>query len=218
MPLILLDKIPPWSETKIAVATALLPNVFGALLFRDLVSLVNARNSVLLHARQDVTVEVERDPNFAVAQPLTRHLRMHTCGQHVRRMRVPKVVELNTREMGGAGGPHLREATRLHRLSVLASVDKRRVGLPHAKSQQFFSLGKAMLAQLGCNHCRKRDRAAPTRFRRLVPDPRVRLFRTLHYRDFARSKIDVAPSQRDYLPSPQPARNACLRRRSHLRA
>src|SRR5260370_27053808 len=194
MPLILLDNISPWSEAKIAFATALLPNVVGALLFRDLVSLVNARNRVLLHARQDVTVEVERDPNLAVAQSFTRHLRMHTGGQHVRRMRVPKVVESNTREMGGAGSPHLREATWLHRFSVLAGVDKRCVGLPDAKSQQFFSLNKAMLAQLGCDQCRKRDGTPPTRFRRLIPNAHGCLFRTLHHRDIARSKINVAPS------------------------
>ena len=140
MPLNLLDKIPPWSETKIAVATALLPNVFGALLFRDLVSLVNARNSVLLHARQDVTVEVERDPNFAVAQPLTRHLRMHTCGQHVRRVGVPKVVKSNAREMRGAGSPHLRQAARLHRRAVLTRINEGGIGLPHAKPKKILGL------------------------------------------------------------------------------
>src|SRR5260370_32727693 len=163
MPLILLDNISPWSEAKIAFATALLPNVVGALLFRDLVSLVNARNRVLLHARQDVTVEVERDPNLAVAQSLTRHLRMHPGGQHVRRMRVPKVVESNTREMGGAGSPHLREATWLHRFSVLAGGGKRCVRMSCAKSPEMLSLNNATAARPSCYQCQTQHGPPPTR-------------------------------------------------------
>jgi hypothetical protein len=44
-------QIMEWSVPKTAFATALLPNVFGALLFRDLKGLVNARGGVLLHSR-----------------------------------------------------------------------------------------------------------------------------------------------------------------------
>jgi hypothetical protein len=39
-----------WSIPKRAFATALLPNVFGALLLGDLKSFVNARGGIFLHA------------------------------------------------------------------------------------------------------------------------------------------------------------------------
>src|ERR1700675_2830983 len=94
------------SIPKPANATALLPNLFGALLFGDLIGLVNARGCIFLHPRQDVAVEIERDPNLTVAEPLARHLRMYACGKHVGRVGMPKVVKSNARKMRGAGAPH----------------------------------------------------------------------------------------------------------------
>jgi hypothetical protein len=49
-----------WSSPKRAFATALLPNVFGALLLGDLKSFVNARGGIFLHAGQNVAVKIER--------------------------------------------------------------------------------------------------------------------------------------------------------------
>ena len=51
-----------WSIPKWAFATALLPNVFGALLLGDLKSFVNARGGIFLHAGQNVAVKIERVP------------------------------------------------------------------------------------------------------------------------------------------------------------
>jgi hypothetical protein len=49
-----------WSIPKRAFATALLPNVFSALLLGDLKSFVNARGGIFLHAGQNVAVKIER--------------------------------------------------------------------------------------------------------------------------------------------------------------
>jgi hypothetical protein len=84
--------IPKW-----AFATALLPNVFGALLLGDLISLVNARSRILLHSGQDVTVEIKSDADAGMAQSLARDFRVNASGQHVGRVGMAKIVEPDAR-------------------------------------------------------------------------------------------------------------------------
>ena len=131
----LLDKSWAMVRSKSAFATALLPNVFGALLYSDLKGLVNARSGVLLHARQDVAVEVEGDPDLAWP---SRSLATFGCTPAAS-MCVAWACRRSWNGCAGDGvardSPHLREASRLHRLAVLTGVDKGRVRLPYAKSQ-----------------------------------------------------------------------------------
>src|SRR5205085_8897467 len=103
-----------------------------------------------------MAVEIKRDPNLAVAEPLTRYLRMHTGGQHVRSVSMPKVVKSNSRKMRGKGCPHLREAARLHWRAVLTRINESGVRLPHAKPEKLLGLIKAMLAQFRHNSCGQR--------------------------------------------------------------
>ena len=125
----------------------MLPNLFSALLFRDLKGRVNAQNSILLHARQNMAVEIERDPNLAMAQPLARHFRVHSGRQHGRRVGVPKIVKSNSREVCGCRSPHLREATRLNGRAVLSRINEGGASLPHTEPQKLLGLIQAMLAQ-----------------------------------------------------------------------
>jgi hypothetical protein len=54
---------------------------------------VNLGRSVLLHAGQDVTVEVEGDPYACMAEALLRHLWMNATREKLRRVRMPQVVK-----------------------------------------------------------------------------------------------------------------------------
>ena len=49
-------------------------------------SRVDLGSGVLLHSRQDVRVQIERDPDLAVPESLARHLHMYAGAEHVRRV------------------------------------------------------------------------------------------------------------------------------------
>ena len=131
-----------------------------------------------------------------------RDLGMDTVRQQVRGVGVPKIVEADPRQIDLADRhlPGVREAARLHRLAILARVNKGGVVLPNAKAQQFLGLPHAMLAQLLRHRAGQRDRAAPARFRRLVPHAGRCLLGALDNRQLAgfegRRCASVAPRSR----------------------
>ena len=53
---------------------------------------VNLGDGILLHARQDVAVEVERYPDLGMPEPFCGSLHMGARGKHVRGVGVPEVV------------------------------------------------------------------------------------------------------------------------------
>jgi hypothetical protein len=56
----------------------LLPNRFGAPVYGSLQRRVNAFGSISFHARQNVAVQVQRDPNLGMAKALAGDLGMNS--------------------------------------------------------------------------------------------------------------------------------------------
>src|SRR6476620_4334839 len=74
-------------KNKTSFATALLPFRFASL-HGVLQGGVHQCRSLGLHPRQNVAVEIKRDPDLAVPKTLARDLGMHASGQHMRGMAV----------------------------------------------------------------------------------------------------------------------------------
>jgi hypothetical protein len=94
-------------------------------------------------------------------EALARRLGTHGC------VRVSEIVEPKP----GQGGarylaiPIVRESIRLHRLAVLACVNKCCISRPNAKAQQFLSLLHAVHKQSLDHRCRQRHPCALGRAR-----------------------------------------------------
>jgi hypothetical protein len=71
----------------------LLPNALSPIDLRKSQRVVNSCSGVLLHSRQYVAVEVERDPNFRMPKSFGRYFRMNTTGQQVRGVGMSKVMK-----------------------------------------------------------------------------------------------------------------------------
>src|SRR6202035_2724269 len=59
---------------------------------------VDLRRGILLHRLDKMRVDVERDPDRSMAQPLLNDLRMHGRGEQLARVRVPEAVKSDLRE------------------------------------------------------------------------------------------------------------------------
>jgi len=59
---------------------------------------VNLGRRVLLHAGQDVAVEIERDPNARMPEALLRDLWVNAAGEQMRRVRVSQIVQSDGRQ------------------------------------------------------------------------------------------------------------------------
>jgi hypothetical protein len=132
---------------KALFATGLLANVPRALLYRLAEGIVNARDRVLLHAGQNIAVEIKGYADARVSEPLGRDLGVDAAGQEMRGVRVPEIMEPSA---GGGGAadrfaPCLRQAARLQGLAVLLCVDERCLGLPDVQLQQLLGLAEAVL-------------------------------------------------------------------------
>ena len=73
--------------------------------------------------------------------------------------------------------------------------------------EQFLSLSQAPRFQFLDCRLRQRHVAAPARLRLLVPDPRFRLFGTLHHGYGASCEVDIAPTEREDLAPAQAAQH-----------
>jgi hypothetical protein len=105
----------------------LLPNRFRAPVYYVFESAVNARGSVFLHSRHDVTIEIECDPDLAMAQAFTRNLRMDAAGKHVCRVSVPQIVEAKPRQrlvVREQLMPLVRDGSRLQGTAICLRNDK----------------------------------------------------------------------------------------------
>ena len=69
-------------------ATLLLPFRFAASAYSGPYNVVNARCCIGLQARQHVAVEIERDRDAGVAEPLLGDLRVNAGSEHMRCMAV----------------------------------------------------------------------------------------------------------------------------------
>src|ERR1700676_4870893 len=83
-------------------ATALLPNCFGALVYGGSERIVNKSGCVILHPRHHMRIQVQRDPDLAVAKALTGHLWVDTVRQHVSGMGMAQIMEPDAGQ-GGLG-------------------------------------------------------------------------------------------------------------------
>jgi hypothetical protein len=101
----------------------------------DLQLLVNKRSRIFLDSRQDVRVEVQRDPHIAVAEFLARDLRIDAQGQHVGRASVPQIMKPDDRqtERLAAALPVECESVRTQRGAVIVCADVRLAGRPNTK-------------------------------------------------------------------------------------
>ena len=75
---------------------------------------IHGRNGILLHPRNDVAVQVQRDPDLAVTQPLAGDLGVDAVGEQVGSVGVPKIMEPEPgqRRLGDRPGPLLRNINR----------------------------------------------------------------------------------------------------------
>jgi len=82
-------------------------------------------------------VEIERDSDLAMPQPLARDLGMNAGREHVRRVAVAKIVEANP--LQAASGEEIRkdarQCVRLERGSVRLHDDVVIIGQPDAELQ-----------------------------------------------------------------------------------
>ena len=103
---------------------------------------VHLRDRILLHARQHVAVQVERDADLAVTEPLAGDLHMDARGQHVRGVAVPQIVEADAGQALARNclQPFMGEAVRLDAFAGSRGADQRVAGRPDAKPQQFLGL------------------------------------------------------------------------------
>jgi hypothetical protein len=84
-----------FSVTRVAIGHVL----FGSSnpLFGDLEGRVYLSDCIFLHAGEHVRVQVERDPDLAVTEPLAG-LHVDAGRQHVGGVAVPQIVEPNARQ------------------------------------------------------------------------------------------------------------------------
>ena len=73
----------------------------AALLQRPAQRVVDARRGVLLHARQHVRIQIERDADAGMAEPFAGDFRMHAGGEQMRGVAVPQIVQPNARQRHG---------------------------------------------------------------------------------------------------------------------
>ncbi len=78
---------------KTPFATALLPNIFGALVYGGTQHIVNSRSGVTLHVRHQVAVSVHRDRDARMAQAFLHDLGMNVGREHVAGVAMPQPVQ-----------------------------------------------------------------------------------------------------------------------------
>ena len=104
--------------------------------------LVNDRRRFGLHVRQNVAVEIERDPDLAMTQALACDLGMDTGREQMRRMRVAQIMETNARQFLDCkyADPLMGDASRLQWAAVGLCYHKSIAIGPLADLKQFLCL------------------------------------------------------------------------------
>jgi hypothetical protein len=181
---------------------------------------VNLGRGIVLHAGQDMAVEVERDPNARMAKAFLRHLGVDPIRQKVRRVGVPQIMEPDAWQI--ASFPEqpnelMREAIRLERLAIHLRDDVGLVAKADANPQEFPRLLKTGSPQLVSNQGRQGDGSSPPALGLFGPDALRGLLGALYDGNLLTAEIDRAPAQSSDLAAPQAAHNGEQDRNEHPR-
>jgi len=127
----------------------LLPNLISTSVYSVTHRKVNALNSLSLHARQHVAVQIERNRNARMPQPLLRDFRVDTRGQQMRRMAMAQIMQSHARQLVRAEELFKRmgEAARLQGPAIGFHHNVMIVGQSHAEFEKVFCLSDAVCAQ-----------------------------------------------------------------------
>jgi hypothetical protein len=181
---------------------------------------VNLGRRVLLHAAQDVAIEVEGDADARMAEPLLRYLRMNAAGEQMRRMRVPQIVEPDVRQTARFGqqpDEFMGQAVRLEWLAVRLRHDMSLVREPNADPQKLLRLPEPGLAQFIHDESREGDSASPAALGFLEPHALRRLLGAFDDGELPPGKIGRGPAKSGDLSAPQSAQGGEQDRDEHAR-
>lgn len=122
---------------------------------------VNLLGGICLHPRHDMAVKVKGNLDRGMPEVFAGNLRMDAGRQHLRRMRMPKVMGADAGQ-GGLGQdahPFMRERSRLDRGTVILRHHDAVSIRTNAKAKLFLCLPGAMCLQFGYNSRGERHRA-----------------------------------------------------------